>query len=39
MRTQVLEVDIEFMIGKIWINLAQTMKNDEIAREPQEDFE
>ena len=27
------------MIGKAWLNLAQTMKNDEIAREPQDEFD
>ena len=34
-----LEADIEFLLGGMWINLANTMVNDEIARTPQEDFE
>ena len=34
-----LEADIECLLGGTWINLANTMINDEIARTPQEDFQ
>lgn len=34
-----LEADIEFLLGGMWINLANTMINDEIARAPQAEFE
>lgn len=36
---ELLEADIEFLLGGMWINLASAMINDEIARTPQEDFE
>ena len=36
---QLLEADIEFLLGGTWINLANTMINDEIARTPQEEFD
>lgn len=38
-RDELLEADIEFLLGGMWINLASTLINDEIARSPQEDFE
>ena len=34
-----LEADIEVLLGGTWINLANTMINDEIARTPQEEFQ
>ena len=34
-----LEADIEFLLGGTWINLANSMVNDEIARTPQEEFD
>lgn len=36
---KVLLADIEFMIGKVWMNMAQVMINDEVARAPQDEFE
>ena len=36
---EVLEADIECLLGGMWINLATTMINDEIARTPQDEFE
>ena len=36
---QLLEADIEFLLGGTWISLANTMVNDEIARTPQEEFD
>ena len=36
---ELLEADIEFLLGGLWINLASSMVNDEIARTPQDEFE
>lgn len=36
---KLLEADIEFLMGGMWLNLANTMVNDEIARTPQDEFE
>lgn len=33
-----LEADIEFLLGGMWINLANAMINDEVARAPQAEF-
>ena len=34
-----LEADIEYLLGGMWVNLATTLVNDEIARTPQAEFE
>ena len=36
---ELLEADIEFLLGGMWVNLATTLINDEIARAPQNEFQ